>query len=36
MKKTYWRITHRGIGVYEALKREIWNNSSNSKKEWEE
>ena len=31
----YFRFSYNGIGVYEALKREIWNVSDNPKEEWE-
>ena len=26
MKNTYYRVTYNGIGIYEALKKQIWNN----------
>ena len=31
----YYRISYNGIGIYEALKKEMWNKSDNPKKEWE-
>lgn len=35
MKNIYYRVTCNGIGVYEALKNEIWKSSNQPKKDWE-
>ena len=34
MKNTYYRVTYNGVGIYEALKQQIWNNSNFSKEDW--
>jgi len=34
MNKTYWRISYNGTGIYEALKKEIWDNNFSPKVEW--
>lgn len=31
----YFRLSYNGIGIYEALKKELWNKSNNPKEEWE-
>lgn len=31
----YYRVTYNEIGVYEALKKQIWNNSEFTKENWE-
>lgn len=35
MNKTYWRVSYMGIGIYEALKNEIWKKCKFPKKEWD-
>ena len=36
MSTNYFRVTYNGIGIYEALKNQIWNDSSGfSKEDWE-
>lgn len=35
MKKVYWRISYNGVGIYEALKKEIWKKSHEPKIEWD-
>lgn len=36
MYNNYFRVTYNGIGIYEALKKQIWNDNSDfSKEEWE-
>lgn len=34
MKKIYWRISYNNIGIYEALKKELWNKNDSPKDEW--
>lgn len=34
MNKLYWRISYGGIGIYEALKNEIWKKHNFPKREW--
>ena len=34
MKKVYWRISYNDIGIYNALKKEIWKNDL-PKEEWD-
>ena len=35
MNKLYWRVSYNGIGIYQALKNEIWNKCEFPKKEWD-
>ncbi len=35
MEKVYYRITYEEIGIYEALKKQIWSNSQFPKEQWE-
>lgn len=32
----YFRFSYNGIGIYEALKKKIWNSQDNPKEEWEQ
>jgi len=34
LQKNYWRISYKNIGIYEALKKEIWNKCEEPEKEW--
>ena len=34
MKKVFWRISYKEIGIYEALKKSIWERNINPKEEW--
>lgn len=36
MSNIYFRVTYDGIGVYEALKRQIWAKNDFSKEKWED
>jgi len=35
MNKLYWRVSYNGIGIYEALKNEIWKRYEFPKEEWD-
>jgi len=35
MKNIYYRVSYHGIGIYEAVKKEIWLKSKEPKKDWE-
>ena len=36
MKKDFWRISYNKIGVYEALKKEIWSICKEPKEVWDD
>lgn len=35
MNKIYWRVSYKDIGIYEALKNEIWKKCESPKEEWD-
>lgn len=34
MKKSYWRVSYNGIGIYEALKKQLWTINKFPRDEW--